>query len=143
MNMLNILKLIHTLIWLFFNVVIFYMLYAVIINKIDISLWICLAIVIMEGIVLLIFKRSCPITLIARKYSSSEKDNFDIYLPNWLAKHNKTIYSMIMVVIIIILLYRMTCSIPPLASPVFQAMSLVPVIFLLHCYLQLMLVKLC
>jgi hypothetical protein len=130
MNMLNILKLIHTLIWLFFNVVIFYMLYAVLINKIDISLWICLSIVVMEGIVLLIFKRSCPITLVARKYSSSQKDNFDIYLPNWLAKHNKTIYSLIMVVIIIILMYRMACLLPPLVSPIHQAIPLIPVVFL-------------
>ena len=104
--MLTLIKLIHTLIWLFFNVIIFYMLYAVIINKIDMSLWICLSIVVMEGIILLIFKRSCPVTLIARHYSSSAKDNFDIYLPNWLARHNKTIYSIIMVVIIIMLIYR-------------------------------------
>jgi len=33
-------KVIHTLIWIFFNVVIFYMLYAVLQNKIDRWLWI-------------------------------------------------------------------------------------------------------
>lgn len=39
---LNIVKTIHTIIWLFFNVVIFYLFYAVINNKIDKFLWICI-----------------------------------------------------------------------------------------------------
>lgn len=43
------------------------------------------------GLVLLSFKLSCPLTLVARKYSNSPKDNFDIFLPNWLARYNKVI----------------------------------------------------
>ena len=27
-----------------------------------------------------------------QKYLNSTKENFDIYLPNWLAKYNKQIY---------------------------------------------------
>ena len=100
-------KTLHTVIWLFFNVVIFYLLYAVIINKIDIWVWICLGLIVMEAIILLIFKSMCPVTLIAQKYSDSTKANFDIYLPNWLAKYNKLIYSMIVLAAIIILLYRL------------------------------------
>lgn len=61
---LTIIKLGHTLIWLFFNVVIFYMLYAVITNKIDKWIWICFAAVMLEGIVLIAFKNVCPITII-------------------------------------------------------------------------------
>ncbi len=100
-------KLLHTLIWLFFNVVIFYLLYAVIVNRIDFWVWLCIALVALEGIVLLVFKSVCPITLVARKYSDSPKDNFDIYLPNWLAKHNKTIYTAIVLIAIAILVYRL------------------------------------
>ena len=33
----------------------------------------------------------------ARKYSDSTKANFDIYLPEWLAKYNKEIYTTIVV----------------------------------------------
>ena len=47
-------KSIHTLIWLFFNVVIFYMLYAVIVNKIDKWVWYGLGFFLLEGIILLI-----------------------------------------------------------------------------------------
>ena len=104
---LTLVKTIHTIIWLFFNVVIFYLLYAVIVNKIDKWIWICIGLIILEGITLIIFKKVCPVTLIARKYSTSQKDNFDIYLPNWLARYNKKIYSIIVLIAIVILVYRL------------------------------------
>ena len=100
-------KIIHTLIWLFFNFVIFYMLYAVSTNKLDIWLWVGYGFIILEGLTLLIFKFICPLTLIARKYSNSPKDNFDIYLPNWLARYTKFIYTIIMIIIIIITIYQL------------------------------------
>jgi hypothetical protein len=104
---LLIIKIIHTLIWIFFNVVIFYMLYAVIVNKLDNWLWIGYGLCILEGIILLIFRLSCPLTVMARKYSDSSKNNFDIYLPDWLAKYTKLIYTSILVIILGITIYRL------------------------------------
>ena len=103
---LFIIKSIHTLIWLFYNVVIFYLLYAAIADKIDQWAWICVGLVVLEGLVLLLFNWFCPLTIIARKYSDSTKANFDIFLPNWLAKHNKQIYTGIFAIAMTILLYR-------------------------------------
>ena len=103
---LNIIKLIHSVIWIFFNVVIFYLYYAVIANKIDKWVWICIGLILLEGLTLLVFKRFCPITLIARRYSDSDKDNFDIFLPNWLAKYNKLIYTTLFIIAVGILLFR-------------------------------------
>jgi hypothetical protein len=100
-------KLLHTLIWIFFNVVIFYLLYAVIVNRIDEWVWICLGAILVEGLVLLLFKTVCPVTLVARKYSDSKAENFDIFLPLWLAKYNKEIYTAIVFIALIILVYRM------------------------------------
>ncbi len=100
-------KILHTFIWLFFNVVIFYLLYAVIVDKIDIWVWICIGLIALEGLTLLAFNKLCPVTLIARRYSDSQKDNFDIYLPNWLARYNKEIYSTIVAIAIAILIYRL------------------------------------
>ena len=99
-------KIIHTIIWLFFNVVLFYMAYAVIVNKIDKFVWIGIALILLEGIVLLIFKKMCPLTIMARKYSGSTKDNFDIYLPNWLARKNKLIYTTFFLIIVCGIIYR-------------------------------------
>jgi NhaP-type Na+/H+ or K+/H+ antiporter len=104
---LTLIKTIHSLIWVFFNCVIFYLLYAVLSNKIDKWVWICLGIIVFEGLILLVFKAVCPITLVARKYSDSQKDNFDIFLPNWLAKYNKHIYTTILLIALVILIYRL------------------------------------
>ena len=99
-------KLVHTLIWAFFVVVIFYVLYSGIYDKVTTYTWIGIGLVILEGLVLLVFKMFCPLTLVARKYSDSEKDNFDIFLPNWLAKHNKLIFTTIYVLALILVLIR-------------------------------------
>ncbi len=99
-------KILHTLIWFFFNFVLFYLLYAVILNSINKWVWIGIGLIIIEGFVLLSFKMKCPLTIVARKYSDSTKDNFDIYLPNWLAKYNKQIYTTLFVIILLGVIYR-------------------------------------
>ncbi len=103
---LTAIKIIHTVIWIFFNVVLFYMAYAVIVNKIDQYVWIGIGLIFLEGIVLLSFKKMCPLTILARKYSESTRDNFDIYLPNWLARNNKLIYTIFFIMIVCGILYR-------------------------------------
>lgn len=103
---LTLVKIIHTLVWMFFNVLLFYMAYAVIINKINKFVWIGIGLIFLEGLVLLIFNKVCPLTIVARRYSDSTKDNFDIYLPNWLAKWNKMIYTISFVLIVFGLIYR-------------------------------------
>jgi len=104
---LTLIKIMHTIVWIFFNVVIFYMLYAVSTNKIDKWLWIGYGLILLEGLTLLLCKMYCPLTLWARKYSDSSKHNFDIYLPNWLAKYTKLIYTSILGIIIIITIYQL------------------------------------
>ncbi|WP_067029823.1 hypothetical protein [Allomuricauda sp. CP2A] len=99
-------KLVHTLIWAFFVVVIFYVLFSGITGNINTYTWVGIALVIGEGLVLLIFKMFCPLTLMARKYSDSTKDNFDIFLPNGLAKNNKLIFTSIFLIGFVLVLVR-------------------------------------
>lgn len=103
---LQVVKLVHTLIWVFFVTVIFYVVYCGIADDVNPFTWVAVGLVILEGLVLLAFKMFCPLTLIARKYSDSEKDNFDIYLPNWLAKYNKQIFTTIFVIGLVLVLIR-------------------------------------
>jgi hypothetical protein len=100
-------KLIHTLVWLFFNLVILYLFYAVVTNHINKWVWTGIGLFVLEGIILLLFGMQCPLTLLAKKYSASTKDNFDIFLPNWLARYTKLIYTSFLVLILIILAYQL------------------------------------
>lgn len=104
---LRFIKLLHTAIWVLFNIVIFYIVYAVIADQIDYRLWFCYSLIVAEGLVLLLFKWNCPLTVWARRYSDSTRHNFDIYLPEWLAKHNKLIYSSIVFFSLFVLGYRL------------------------------------
>jgi hypothetical protein len=105
-NILVRVKILHTLIWIFFNLVLFYMAFSVIVNRIDKFVWIGMGCIVIEWIVLLSFKWQCPFTLIARKYTDSTKENFDIYIPNWLAKYNKEIYITFFIIVISGLIFR-------------------------------------
>jgi len=104
---LTLIKIIHTLIWCLFNLILFYLAYSAINNRLSKWIWIGVAIIILEGIVLLIYKNKCPLTVVARRYSDSKKDNFDIYLPEWLARYNKVIYTSLFIIILCGLIFRM------------------------------------
>lgn len=106
MNRLFFIRIIHTLIWIFFNAVLFYLFYAGITGRITIWVWIGLGLFALEGVVLLLFHNMCPLTVWARKYSDSSRDNFDIFLPNWLARYNKLVYTILLVIAMIILIGR-------------------------------------
>ena len=91
-------KLVHTGIWVFFNAVIAYMPYAALTDHIDRCFWCAVAAVSVEIIVLAILRMSCPLTVWASRYSDGTSSNFDIYLPEWLARYNGIIYSIVLVV---------------------------------------------
>lgn len=95
---LTAIKLIHTVIWIAMVAVIAYVVWSGVTGNITIYSWLAVAIVIIEGLVLLLFKGSCPLTVIARKYADDTRDNFDIYLPLWLARYNKQIFTTIFVI---------------------------------------------
>ena len=50
-------------------------------------------IVFAEVLVLAFNRLQCPLTAIAARYTSDRRANFDIYLPEWLARRNKEIFG--------------------------------------------------
>jgi hypothetical protein len=90
-------KLLHTAVWFFFVACI------VTIPVAGVLRWFSLAavlagLVLLECLVLVLNRFRCPIGNWARRFTDEPADNFDIYLPNWLARHNKTIFGAIFVV---------------------------------------------
>lgn len=103
---LLIIKWLHTVIWVFFVAVIFYILYCGIADDVQLYTWVAIGLILGEGMVLLLFKMYCPLTVWARKYSSSTKDNFDIFLPEWLARHNKVIFTTLYLIGVAFVIFR-------------------------------------
>jgi hypothetical protein len=50
-------------------------------------------IVALEVLVLVANRLRCPLTGIAARYTEDRRDNFDIYLPLWVARYNKQIFG--------------------------------------------------
>ena len=55
------------------------------------------AVVLIEVVILTANRMVCPLTVVARQLSDDPRDNFDIYLPQWLARHNKLIFGILYV----------------------------------------------
>ena len=100
-------KLLHTIIWIFYVFIIGYIVYAGISNKVDIFAFIAISLVFLEGTILLIFKWRCPLTVLGLKYTDNHEVGFDIFLPKWLAKNNKAIFSTIFVIGLFIIIFRL------------------------------------
>jgi len=89
---LNTIKLVHTLVWAFF---------AACIVAIPIAAAraeyaraaLLIGLVALEVLVLVFNSWRCPLTAVAARYTEERRDNFDIYLPEWLARHNKTVFG--------------------------------------------------
>lgn len=90
---LRLVKSIHTVIWVILASTVLFIVWSGITANTSAYSWLAVAAVLVEGIVLMIYGGSCPLTKVARRYSGSTSDNFDIYLPNWLARYNKLIFG--------------------------------------------------
>ncbi|HKM86823.1 MAG TPA: hypothetical protein VJW96_11490 [Terriglobales bacterium] len=59
-----------------------------------------------ECLVLGLNRGRCPLTDMAARYTDDRTDNFDIYLPLWLARYNKSIFGFLFLVGELVVLWR-------------------------------------
>lgn len=85
-------KLLHTAIWLLFTACIVAIPFAGARSQ---FLWaaILTGLVLVECAILAVNRDRCPLTDLAGRHTEDRTDNFDIYLPLWLARRNKTIFG--------------------------------------------------
>lgn len=89
---LRAIKLVHTIVWAFF---------ASAILLIPLAAWLeawgmvlaLAGIVTLECLILAFNEMRCPLTPVAARYTDDRADNFDIYLPLWLARYNKQVFG--------------------------------------------------
>ena len=89
---LRIVKIVHTLVWALFAGCIVALPIVAWLQDIRAAM-ILIAIVGFEVLVLLLNRFRCPLTGIAARYTQDRRDNFDIYLPLWMARYNKQIFG--------------------------------------------------
>lgn len=102
-------KLLHTLVWALFVGCIL---------AIPVLAWaerfqyaaVASTVVLFEVSVLMLNQFRCPLTDVAARYTDDRRDNFDIYLPQWLARYNKLIFGLLYVAGILYAFIRWTFS---------------------------------
>ncbi|WP_322517132.1 hypothetical protein SR870_06135 [Rhodopseudomonas palustris] len=82
----------HTAIWAFFASSIVAIPIATLLGQLTAALWMSLF-VWGEVVVLVLNGMRCPLTTVAARYTDDRADNFDIWLPRWLARHNQRIFG--------------------------------------------------
>jgi len=85
-------KLVHTLAWALFAGCIVAIPYAAVREAFGVA-FALIAVVLVEVVVLACNRWRCPLTPIAARYTDDRRDNFDIWLPRWLARWNKQIFG--------------------------------------------------
>jgi hypothetical protein len=92
LDALRLVKVLHTAVWAVF---------AGAILAIPVAVWFeawpyvlgLVALVLLECAVLAANRMRCPLTDVAARYTTDRQDNFDIYLPLWLARYNKHVFG--------------------------------------------------
>lgn len=85
-------KLLHTIAWAFFAGCIVALPWAAWRGEMRLAAW--LAAIVMVEVIILAFNRfACPLTAVAARYTDERRANFDIYLPEWLARYNKHVFG--------------------------------------------------
>ena len=89
---LRLVKAVHTAAWAFF---------AGCVVALPVAAWrgefgaaaVLAAAVLVEVAILAANGMRCPLTAVAARYTDDRRDNFDIYLPLWLARYNKHVFG--------------------------------------------------
>jgi hypothetical protein len=95
--MLTAIKLLHTVIWAFLAGSILALPVVAALRRFR---WAAIlsVIVLLECLVLAVNRGRCPLSDLAARFTVYRGPNFDIYLPKWLAEHNKMVFGCLFVI---------------------------------------------
>jgi len=89
---LRLVKVVHTVVWAFFAASIVAIPIASLLGEHLVAAWLA-AVVLLEVVVLALNHMRCPLTAVAARYTADRRPNFDIFLPQWLARYNKVVFG--------------------------------------------------
>ncbi|HEV7365265.1 MAG TPA: hypothetical protein VGN76_05430 [Gemmatimonadales bacterium] len=89
-------KIVHTIVWALVAGCIIAIPFYAWLDRFDLVL--AFSVVVGAEILVLVWNHwRCPLTDVAAHYTTSQRANFDIYLPEWLARRNKLIFGVLFV----------------------------------------------
>lgn len=98
-------KALHTFAWAFFVASIVGIWVGAALDRFTVA-WTCVGLVTIEVVILLANGWKCPLTAVAARYTANRRPNFDIYLPEGLARYNKQIFGPLFVAGVVFTILR-------------------------------------
>lgn len=105
MTTLTVIKVAHTVVWAFFVACILAIPLFTAKSQFGLAA-LFMAIVAGEVGILVLNRMRCPLTGVAARYTEDRRANFDIYLPEWLARNNKQIFGTLYALAALFFAYR-------------------------------------
>ena len=102
-------KLLHTVVWIFIAACVLGIPIASALSRFRVAAALS-AVVLVECLILAANRCRCPMTDMAAAHTGDRADNFDIYLPLWLARYNKLIFGSLFVTAELFLLFKWVIS---------------------------------
>lgn len=78
-------KLVHTAIFWVLSLCVLYALFSGLADQVTPWTWVAVALLLLESVVLLAFRWTCPLTILAERQGAVRGEVADIFLPKWLA----------------------------------------------------------
>ena len=102
-NKVFVIKFIHSIIFYFIVLCLFYILYCAIVKNYNWTLLVALGAIFLEGLILLLYRWQCPLTILAQKYGDEKGTVTDILLPTWLVPHTFKIFTVVFSLALVLL----------------------------------------
>ena len=78
-------KLVHTVIFWLLSLCVLYVLFSGVADRVTPWTWVAILLLLVESIVLVAFRWTCPLTLLAERQGAVRGEVADIFLPKWFA----------------------------------------------------------
>ena len=78
-------KIVHTVIFWVLSLCVLYALFSGVADQVTPWTWVAISLLLVESIVLVAFRWTCPLTLLAERQGAVRGDVADIFLPKWFA----------------------------------------------------------
>jgi hypothetical protein len=102
-------QIVHTVVWAFFVLCILAIPVLTWRGELVSAAWFA-GIVFVEVLVIALNRWRCPLTPVAARFTEDRRANFDIFLPEWLARHNKTIFGALYFAGVVYLILKWTAQ---------------------------------
>jgi hypothetical protein len=102
-------KLVHTVIFWVLSLCVIYALYGGLADRVTVWTWVAVALLLVESFVLVAYRWTCPLTILAERQGALRGEVADIFLPKWLADRIFPVCGTLYAVALALIAWRVLC----------------------------------